>query len=147
MTAKAVFCYSCNEIIVFDMRTSAFALTLKYIAIDGAGSVLYFPIWWYTAGTVRAASFCGRTVIQTARSFGLGAWVKNFFRPMYGQRDIMSRLISLLMRFIVIAADLFLLFVLSVAMLALFLAWLFFPVFVGYELYVQFAGAFSFLPA
>jgi hypothetical protein len=125
------------------MAQSHAALALKYVAVDVVGSILFFPVWWYTKGALRTARYCVRTVTGTARSFGIGIWLKNLFTPMFGQRDIQGRLISFFMRLVMIVAYSIALAVLSVVMAAAMFLWLAFPLFVAFEFGVQLLGIFS----
>jgi hypothetical protein len=64
------------------------------------GEILYFPFWWYSVGLARLV----RNLFNFGRgqetSLGLTVWIKNIFVPMYGQRDIASRIISFVMRLV-----------------------------------------------
>ncbi len=122
------------------MLRSNTLLAVKYLAVDLALSVLYFPVWWYTQGMARAGAYCAGTVGNAARSFGVRHWLKNLFKPMFGQYDIAGRIISFFMRLAMMLYYSVVLLVLSVIMLALFLAWLAIPVFIGYNFFVQFIG-------
>ncbi|HBA36957.1 TPA: hypothetical protein DCZ15_03745 [Candidatus Falkowbacteria bacterium] len=64
------------------------------------GEILYFPVWWYTVGFARTAKGGWRFWRGRESSLGFGVWVKNIFVPMYGQRDLASRLISFVMRLV-----------------------------------------------
>jgi len=66
------------------------------------GSILRFPFWWYTEGLVEAARWCGRGLRYRWESAGLAVWLANFFVPMYGQHDLAGRLVSVVMRFVVL---------------------------------------------
>ncbi|MEA3249884.1 MAG: hypothetical protein U9Q03_06070 [Patescibacteria group bacterium] len=118
-------------------------MATKFVAVDLVGSVLYYPIWWYTGGTLRAARFCGGTVAGVAIALGWSVWVKNLFVPMFGQRDIASRLISFFMRLVTIVFYSVLLLLLIVVMFAVFLLWLLLPPFVIYEFGNQLLGLLS----
>ena len=122
------------------MLQSSAVLALKFVVVDLVGSVVFFPVWWYTRGMVRMAAYCGRTVANTYVNFGIGIWIKNLFTPMFGQRDITGRLISFFMRLMAILYYSVVLLCLSVVMLLLFLVWLALPVFVGYEFFNQLIG-------
>jgi hypothetical protein len=115
----------------------------KFVAVDLVGSVLYFPVWWYSGGAVRAARFCGGVVAGVARGLGCSVWIKNLFVPMFGQRDIASRIISFFMRLVTIIFYSVLLLILSVVMLAVFLLWLIAPLFVVFEFGNQLIGLLS----
>lgn len=125
------------------MPQSNAALAIKYLAVDIVGSFLYFPLWWYTAGALRTARYCGRTLRDQAASFGVAVWLKNLFTPMYGLRDIQGRIISFFMRLMIVIWYSFLLAVLSVIMLAVFAAWLALPVLVASQLFRHLAGVLS----
>ena len=129
------------------MLQSSAVLALKFVAVDIVGSVFYFPVWWYTKGMVRMAAYCGRTVRDSARNFGIGIWIKNLFRPMFGQHDIASRIISFFMRLLAIFYYSVMLVIQSILMLLLFLAWLALPLLVGYEFFTQLIGLARSMPA
>lgn len=78
----------------------------KLVAIDFLGSVVWFPIWWYTKGL----SIVGLKILGVlryrAQSYAFGLWLKNFFTPMYGQYDLAGRAVSVFMRAIVFAGRL-----------------------------------------
>ncbi len=122
------------------MPQSNAVLAIKYLAVDVVGSVLYFPLWWYTAGALRAAKFCAGTVRDKAVSFGIAVWLKNLFTPMYGLRDIQGRIISFFMRLLIVAWYSVILLVLSAVMFVLFLAWLALPAFIAWQLFTQLTG-------
>ena len=119
---------------------SSIALALKFAAVDLVGAVFYFPLWWYTKGSVNAARYCARMVADAARTFGIGIWIKNLFRPMFGQHDITSRIISFFMRLAAIAYYSVSLLLLSIVMAIVFVLWLALPIFVGFELFNQLFG-------
>lgn len=115
-------------------------LAVKYLAVDIVGSFLYFPVWWFTAGAWRTARFCARTVRNQAASFGIAVWLKNLFTPMYGLRDIQGRIISFFMRLFIIVWYSIALFLLSVLMFAVLLAWLALPLLAASQLWVHLTG-------
>jgi hypothetical protein len=83
------------------MKSRAGAVA-QLLFVDLAGSVAWFPVWWYTKGLqkVIAASFAA--LRYRSRSYALTLWIKNFFVPMYGQYDWTGRLVSVFMRAVVI---------------------------------------------
>ena len=119
------------------MVVSNALLAVRILAIDAVASILYFPVWWYTAGALRAARYSAGVVAGAARSFGVRVWLKNLFRPMYGQYDFASRIISFFMRLAMIVYYSAVLLVLSAVMAALFLLWLAIPGIVVYGLATQ----------
>jgi hypothetical protein len=62
--------------------------------------VIYFPFWWYSFGFARFLSSLGRFLKRKQEELALLIWLKNIFRPMYGQSDILGRLISFFVRVI-----------------------------------------------
>lgn len=85
------------------MSTNA-AHVAKYLILDVFGSVVRFPFWWYAKGLRLVAVKALLALQYRIQKYGLSVWIKNFFVPMYGQRDISGRLISVLMRFFVLIA-------------------------------------------
>lgn len=122
------------------MQPSRTTLALKFVAVDVIGAILYFPVWWYTAGALKAAQWCGNKLKGAATSFGIGVWIKNLFTPMYGQRDISGRIISFFMRLVTIFFYSFLLLLFAIAVAVLFGLWLIVPVFVAWQFWGQFVG-------
>jgi len=74
----------------------------KLVFIDLVGSVVWFPVWWYTTGLEKVISSFVRAVRYRVQSYSLRIWIRNFFVPMYGQYDWTGRLISVFMRFVVL---------------------------------------------
>ncbi len=74
----------------------------KLIFIDLVGSVVWFPIWWYTKGLQKVVGSFVRAIQYRSQSYALRIWIKNFFVPMYGQYDWTGRLISVFMRMVVL---------------------------------------------
>ncbi len=99
------------------------------IILQVLGEILYFPVWWYSLGLWRFSKALSLFWLGREKSLGLSVWVKNIFVPMYGQRDMASRLISFFMRVVqIIFRGLILLFLLLILLL-IWLGWLLLPVF------------------
>lgn len=107
---------------------------LRFIFVDIILDALYFPVWWYTSGLIQCIQYLWSKVRYGIAVLGIGIWVKNFFKPMYGVADWQARIISVVMRFFVLigkcialAAWMLILFVLLFFWLAFFPAvvWLF----------------------
>ncbi|MFC1638941.1 hypothetical protein ACFL26_01575 [Patescibacteria group bacterium] len=122
------------------MTRSRTFLTLKFALVEVVGSFVYFPVWWYTGGTLRTLKFCGGFWVGLSRMLGYTIWIKNLFTPMFGQYDIVSRLISFFLRLVTIIAYTVVLLLAAVLMLALLVVWLVLPAFVLYELWIQLSG-------
>lgn len=90
--------------------------------------VIYFPFWWYSVGFIRALKRLKLFLANRQESLGLLVWVKNIFRPMYGQSDFAGRMISLMIRLVqIIFRSIAMLFYLLVTILG-GLLWLALPV-------------------
>ncbi|MFA6603304.1 MAG: hypothetical protein WCT10_00510 [Patescibacteria group bacterium] len=122
------------------MVVSNALLAIRILAVDAVASLLYFPVWWYTAGAWRMARHAAGVVGGFARSFGVRVWLKNLFRPMYGQYDFASRIISFFIRLVMIIFYSAVLAILSAIMAALFLLWLAIPAVIVYGLGIQIVG-------
>lgn len=95
--------------------------------LQAAGEILYFPVWWYSAGLLRAGRRLLDFWLDQEKILGVGVWVQNIFVPMYGQRDWAGRIISFIMRFIQIIARGAVLLFWFVVVVLIFLLWVFFP--------------------
>lgn len=95
---------------------------------DFLGSVFRFPFWWYTDGLMSVVRWVGRSLGYRWRGYAIGLWVRNFFVPMYGAYDWAGRLISVIMRAVVVIARLIAFLVEAGIYLAILLAWFFAPV-------------------
>ena len=122
------------------MSRSAAVEGFRFATIDLAADFVLFPIWWYTAGAVRALRAAGRWFADIRRMMAVGLWAKNLFVPMFAQYDIPGRLISFAIRLsMIVARSIGLAFMAFVFFLFL-LAWALFPVALAFLLAVQAAG-------
>lgn len=74
----------------------------RLIAVDFLGSILWFPLWWYTSGLKKLALRFWAGLQYRISSYGLRIWIKNLFVPMYGQYDLQGKVVSFFMRFVVL---------------------------------------------
>jgi len=110
------------------MKTQNFAISLvKYSVVGALKHFLYWPLWWYTSGLFYAFKSTGRRIKNTWKSLALGIWLQNIFRPMYGQYDAASRIISFLMRFIQIVFRMIIMIILTVIFTVLFFVYMALP--------------------
>ncbi len=99
--------------------------------------LVYFPLWWYSTGVVLVSRFLFDFVASQEKALGFLIWLKNIYRPMYGQNDWAGILISFLVRlFQVIVRGLALLVIIALAV-ALFILRVLFPLLVIYEIFFQ----------
>jgi hypothetical protein len=71
---------------------------IRFVLKDIVWSIVYFPIWWYTAGALNVLKQIGTEVGGFVRAYNLRILLRFMFTPMYGQNDIAGRLISLYVR-------------------------------------------------
>jgi len=115
-------------------------LTLKYFFLDFFGSLLRWPVWWYSSGLVYVVKQLVLGIQGYAKSLAVGVWIKNLFVPMFGQNDWQSRLISFGMRvFQIIARSIFVM-LWSVLMMIVFLIYIILPIFAVTGLIYQIFG-------
>jgi hypothetical protein len=60
--------------------------------------ILYFPFWWYSVGFVRTLRNARNFLRNQSEILGFFVWLKNLFRPMYGQHDFAGKAISFFIR-------------------------------------------------
>ena len=92
--------------------------------------IIYFPFWWYSVGFIRILRSLGRFLSERQESLALLVWLKNIFRPMYGQSDFAGRLISFFMRLIQILFRTIALIFYLLLVIILAIGWLVLPPFV-----------------
>lgn len=100
---------------------------LKLLFLDIIWDIVYFPIWWYSQGLLQTIKWAGLKIVNLERTLGLDIWLINLFRPMYGQGDLIGKLISFLMRVVQIVFRGMILILGSVCFLLLALVWLIAP--------------------
>ena len=86
---------------------------------------LYFPVWWYSAGFINILKSVGHFYKQEEASLSFLVWLKNLFVPMYGQNDMMGRLISFFIRLIQIifrGVIMFIIIILGLVFIAFYLS-------------------------
>ena len=108
--------------------------SLKFVAKDLVGSILYWPIWWYTKGFILAAKTLFNQIKEQERRIGLRSWLANLFKPMYGQYDWQGRLISFFMRLVVMIFRVFMLFLWAILIFILLIAWACLPIFAIFQI-------------
>lgn len=109
-----------------------FLLVLPKLLFETFLDLLYFPVWWYTAGAYGSAKWCLGLIAAGNGNFAPGLWLANIFVPMYGQYDFEGRLISFFMRLVQILVRLVALFIWILICLILFCVWLLLPIMVFY---------------
>lgn len=87
-----------------------------------------FPAWWYTRGLSRVVRWASRTLRGWEQAVGLRLWFKALFVPMYGQTDLQGRLVSFVMRLVVLMGRLVQVVAGVVVVIVVFIAYLALPV-------------------
>lgn len=91
-------------------------------------------VWWYTEGLSNVLRFFARNAQYGANVIGIGIWMKNLFKPMYGERSWQGRIVSFFMRFIVLVWDT-IIYIILLLFLVLFVAfWIALPPLVIWQL-------------
>ena len=108
--------------------------TAKFILWELAGDFLRFPIWWYSKGLkIFTLNFINR-LKNTYETLGIGVWLKNLFKPMFGVTDWQGKIISFFVRFLqIIFRSIFFLFFVII-FVVLFLLWVLLPILIILQL-------------
>lgn len=107
---------------------------LKFLLFDIVLGALYTPIWWYTEGLLMLLHFFSRNARYGANVIGIGIWAKNLFNPMYGERTWQGRIVSFMMRAIILVWDTAI-YLMLLVFLALFVAfWIALPPLVVWQI-------------
>lgn len=111
--------------------------SVKYVLRDLVGDILYFPLWWYTVGVKKMVLKSWNLIKDGQEFLGLRVWVINIFQPMFGQYDLVGRLISFVMRLIQIIFRGIFLIIWIMVVIGLFLLWLVGPLIIFYQIGYQ----------
>ncbi|MEK7680985.1 MAG: hypothetical protein AAB348_02995 [Patescibacteria group bacterium] len=120
-----------------------FVLVLQKLALEFLLDFFYFPIWWYTAGALRALKWCLNLFKDGNRNLAPGLWLANIFVPMFGQNDLQGRFISFIMRFFQIIARAIGLAIWLIFCLILSALWLAIPVLIVYGIFASFKSPYG----
>ena len=109
--------------------------SVKFVLRDILFDMVYWLAWWYTTGLKK--SFYGMlgTIRQGNQELGLTIWLKNLFKPMFGQYDWQGRLISFFMRLfqLIVRSVIFLFWVILSGIT--FLIWILLPLFILFQVF------------
>lgn len=100
---------------------------IKFLLFDVVLDALYTPLWWYTDGLGDMFRFVARNARYGANVIGIGLWAKSLFKPMYGERTWQGRIVSFVMRLIVLFWDSALYLILLAFLICIVFAWVFLP--------------------
>jgi hypothetical protein len=110
----------------------------KFLIVDIIGDFLFWPVWWYTVGLRDMAKFVLKQIRDVWKSMALGLWIRNFFVPMYADRSILGRGISLVIRLIFLVWKSVWFVAWSIPSIVLLILWIVTPVGVIYLIIQQF---------
>jgi hypothetical protein len=108
--------------------------SLRFLFVDVIADIGYFPFWWYSTGLKNAALRLINTISDADREVALSVWVKNIFKPMFGQYDWQSRIISFVMRVFQIIARALVVIVWFLFSCVIFIAWIALPLFIAAQI-------------
>ena len=100
--------------------------------------ILYFPVWWYTAGSLSLVKGLFGFLKNKAKYFALVVWVKNIFKPIYSRYDFVGIIISFFIRSFQIIFRATIMLGLIFLSCGVFLLWLAIPVIIGIGIFYQF---------
>ncbi len=112
----------------------AYKIFIKDLFLDTIWEILYFPIWWYSRGFKKTAIFCWNRVNNGWKGLALSIFIKNFFKPMYGQHGWDAHILSLVIHFLQISWRLLLMAFWTLFWIFILILWMFLPIFVIWQL-------------
>lgn len=117
------------------MKKVSASKILPLVLIDGIKTVLYFPAWWYSKGLLKVLKGTANFIKDFEQTLGFMIWLKNLFVPMYGQRDIVGRLISFALRVVQIIVRGFVLILVILLGIIFIIIWLILPIIVIFQIF------------
>ena len=113
-----------------------FLFSLKIIT-ELIGDVIFFPLWWYSRGLLDMLKGQLEFLKNRQRGLALGVWVKNIFKPMFGQNDWQGVLISIVMRiFQIIVRSIAMIFWILLSLFVI-IFWVTLPIIIFYQIIFQ----------
>lgn len=107
------------------------------IILELLTDILYFPLWWYGRGFLIVVKKVTNFWVQRQKGLALFVWIKNIFKPMYGQTDWQGIMVSIIIRVVqIIFRSIAMFFWLFLGLLAIII-WIALPVFVVFEIVFQ----------
>lgn len=124
------------------MSTHFLQVSFRILAIDLIGNLLHFPVWWYSKGLIQAFRVAIGQIRSMANYFALPILVRYWFKPMFGQSDFWSRIISFGVRTVQLIVVSIGQLVWTILVFAVFLLWPVLPIVIVANLFFQ-LGVFS----
>ena len=119
------------------MISQNYSIYAVRLLIELARDILYFPIWWYSRGLLKIIISMKDFLSDKQKKLALIIWIKNIFRPMYGQCDWQGMIISFFIRLFQIIVRGVLMLFLFIGAVVVVLIWLILPIFTIYEIIFQ----------
>lgn len=109
-------------------------LVVERLVMDFFLHLVYFPLWWYTAG----ALYVGRRLWEWIRIvneyLAPGLWIRHLFVPMFGQHDWQGRIVSFFLRLMNSIVRSIALCIWLLVVCIIYIAWFIVPIGVVYML-------------
>ena len=102
---------------------------MKRIFLQSLIDIFYFPIWWYSKGTIKVLHALHEQFDHVSVKLAVGIWLRNLFVPMFGQTDWQGRLMSIFMRLVNVFFRSFALAIYVIALMLISITWVILPVF------------------
>lgn len=99
-----------------------------FIVRELVGEILYFPVWWYTAGTKEIWTALVRQWLGLSERLGLRLLLQSMGKPMYGDYTRTGRIISFFFRIFLVAIRFVLVAGWTLISILLFVIWLVAPI-------------------
>jgi len=112
---------------------NAYKIFFKDLFLDTIGEILFFPVWWYGRGLKKTAFFCWKKVVDGWQMLALSIFIRNFFKPMYGQKGWDAYILSLAIHLIQVLYRLFLMLLWALFWVFVLVTWIVLPIFIIYE--------------
>jgi hypothetical protein len=114
--------------------------TIRFVVVDAVWSIVSFPIWWYTVGAMKVLHLIRREAGALAQSLNLRVLLKFLFKPMFGQSDIIGRIISICVRIVHFCILATYSAIITILLVLLLIAWLLLPPFILYNVWFHLFG-------
>ncbi|MBU1131343.1 hypothetical protein KJ840_04375 [Patescibacteria group bacterium] len=108
----------------------------KSISLAIIKHIFYWPLWWYSGGFLIILKNTFKKIAGAWIGLALDVWLKNIFRPMYGQYDAASRIISFLMRVVQIIFRFIIMAIISAFILLIPIIYLGLPLAAVWQLFI-----------
>lgn len=113
-----------------------YKIFIKDLFLDTIGEILFFPVWWYSRGLKKIALFCWQRINNGWKSLALSIFIRNFFKPMYGQKGWDAYVLSLASHLVQILYRLFLMSIWALFWIFILIIWILLPFYIIWQLWI-----------